>query len=252
MGEQLLEAKTYEPQGIEVPRYCEKDLLAIMGTADPTRNMAPFGDEAFEIWGCHVCCVYPDIKRLDVQFEMHGEGYWKRTEILERINKQTVPIYMQQVNPEVKNSIRFPVEIFDHYRKYSVSTISHMLALAYHSFIMTEKPKHVALFGVMMLADEEYSEQRPSCEYWLGRMEGAGMDIMINPGSAILSSPGLYGYHNFNPAVYDFQTRHLQLNNGLNASRIKIKKWETQAAKNEGAIAENEYWMQRFRKGEIG
>ena len=232
MGEYTLEAKPYAPGNIEVPHLCQKELLTILGTADPTRAMAPYGDENFEIWGCHVCCVYPDVKRIDIQFEMHGPGYWKRPEILKRVQEQTVPIYMQNVNPEIPNSMRYPVEIFDHYRAYSTSTISHMLALAYHSFVMTERPKHVALFGIMMLAEEEYGEQRPACEYWLGRMEGVGMDIMINPGSAILVAPGLYGYHNFSPVVYDLESRSIQLHNGLNESRREQKKWELQAAKN--------------------
>ena len=126
-----------------------------------------------------------------------------------------------------------------------------MLALAYHSYLMTEKPKHVALFGIIMHADEEYSEQRPCCEYWLGRMEDAGIDIMINPGSAILGAPGLYGYENYTPFAYDIRQRITGLTNGLDKAKAEFEKWKLQVAKNEGGLAENEYWLQRIQKGEF-
>ena len=251
-NDEIVIAKEYEPEGgMNIPRFCEKELLAVMGTADPSRSMAPFEDENFEIWGCQVCVVYPDVKRLDVLFEMHTESYWKHSEVFPRLKEIKQPMYMQKEVKELPTSMRYPIEIIEQYRGYSTSTISHMLALAYHSFIMTEKPKHVALFGIAMFADEEYSEQRPCCEYWLGRMEGAGMDIEIAPGSALLASPGLYGYQNYNPIAYDLRTRLIGVEMGINHSKNELEKWKQQLWRNEGAKAEDEYWLRKIQKGEI-
>lgn len=251
-NKEIVVAKSYEPKdGMNVPRLCEKDLLAVMGTADPSRSMAPFDDENFEIWGCQVCTVYPDVKRLDVLFEMHTENYWKHPEVFPRLQEIKQPMYMQQKVEELPTSMPFPIEVIKQYRPYGTSSIAYMLALAYHSYIMTEKPKHVALFGIKMFAEEEYSEQRPCCEYWLGRMEGAGMDVMVAPGSALLASPGLYGYENYNPIAYDIRQRIVGLEMGLNHSKNELNKWTLQVAKNEGGLSENEYWLRKIQKGEI-
>ena len=234
---------------IEPPYLCQKDLLAILGSADPSRRATPYGDENFEIWTMSVLVTYEDFKRADLFFELHTEGYWGREGILERFKKIDKPIYMQEKYPKVKNSMRYPIEIIKQYRKYHTNSVSYMLALAYYSFLTTGKPKHVALFGIVMACDEEYGEQRPCCEYWLGRMEGAGIDIEIAPDSAVLASPGLYGYETYNPIVYDIKQRMQGINIGLLQSQKELDKWKEQKARQEGGMAENQYWLNRFTKG---
>ena len=196
---ELIIAKSYAPKGgMDIPYFCQKDLLAIIGTADPTRQAAPYEDKNFEIWGVAVATTFPDVKRLDIQFEMHTEGYWRKDpNVTKRLQETTVPIYMHDKYKEIPTSMKYPIDIVKQYRTYHTNSIAYMLALAYHSFIMTENPKHVALFGIHMSAGEEYTDQRPCCEYWLGRMEGAGMDIELAPGGALLAAMGLYGYENY-------------------------------------------------------
>ena len=235
----------------KVPRLCEKDMLAVIGTADPTRAAAPYGDENFEVWGVAVASTYEDVKRLDVQFEMHTDGYWKKDpNVAKRLRETTVPIYMHQKFKGIPNSIVYPKDLIIQYRKYFTNSIAYMLALAYHSFLVCEKPKHVALFGIHMAAAEEYTEQRPNCEYWLGRMEGAGMDVEIAPGGALLVSTGLYGYENYNPICLEFRQRIHSLTNGVKQCEAEINKWTYQKAKNEGAAAEGEHWLRKFQRGE--
>jgi len=242
---------SYEPKdGMDVPRFCEKDLLAILGTAEPSRGMAPYTDDNFEIWGVAVAITYPDVKRLDLQFEMHTEGYWEHEDVKKRLLEATVPIYMQEQHDDIPQSIQFPIEILNKYRKYFTSSIAYMLALAYHSFVMTKNPKHVALFGVSMLGDEEYSIQRPCCEYWLGRMEGVGIDVEIAPGGAVLASSGLYAYENYMAVCYDITQRIAGLQMGFNHSVKELEKWKEQKAKQEGAVAESGYWLRRLQRGE--
>ena len=45
---------------------CQKDKLAIVASAEPTRGMAPFDDEDFELWGLSVTATYDDVGRLDM------------------------------------------------------------------------------------------------------------------------------------------------------------------------------------------
>ena len=234
---------------LEAPYLCKKELLALVGAAAPSRLATPYGDENFEIWTMSVLVTFPDFKRADLFFELHTEGYWGHKDVTERLKKIKQPIYMQEKQAEFPNSIRYPIEIIKQYRRYHTSSVSFMLALAYHSFLTTGNPKHVALFGLVMACDEEYGEQRPCCEYWLGVMEGAGIDIEIAPGSAILASPGLYGYETYNPIIYDINQRIDGINIGLKQSENELEKWKEQKARQEGGLAENQYWKNRFTKG---
>ena len=238
--------------GMDCPYFCKSDLLAIIGTADPTRQTAPYEDKNFEIWGVAVATSYPDVKRLDVQFEMHTDGYWKRdANVAKRLADVKVPLFMQQHWDEFPTSLAYPMKIVAQYRPYYTSSIAYMLALAYHSFVMVEKPKHVALFGIHMAAGEEYGEQRPCCEYWLGRMEGAGMDIEPSQGGSLLISNGAYGYENYNPICLDFRQRIVDIQGGMKQSQEEIKKWQSQWDRNDGAQKEAEFWLRKIQRGEF-
>jgi len=154
---------------------------------------------------------------------------------------------MQKIYEEFPSSIRYPIEVIKGYRSYHTNSISYMLALAYHSFVTTGKPRHVALFGIVMSCKEEYGEQRPCCEYWLGLLEGAGVDIEVSPDSAILASPGLYGYETYNPMLFDIQQRVVGLQMGLTKTEQEIETWKLQRARQEGGISENEYWLTKLK-----
>lgn len=234
-----------------VPHFCQKDLLALVGTAG-TMSATPFTSKDFEIWAVAVCYSYEEFKRGDVFFEMHTAGYWKDENVLARLKKMKEPIYMHKKEKIIPASMRFPIEIItEKYREYHTTSISYMLALAYHSFLVTGKPRHVALFGIHMEAREEYTEQRPCCEYWIGIMEGAGIDVEIAPGGALLVSSGLYGYENYNPVCYEFKKRIEELRNGLNFSENERMKAIVQKARQQGGIAETEHWLRKYQRGEI-
>lgn len=229
---------------------CKKPNLAIVGTAE-TMPMTPFDDPGFEIWAVSVCATYPAFKRADLYFELHNKSYWGTPDIIERLNKFEGPTYMLEHYKEVPRSVKFPLDVVLNYRRYHTTSITYMLALAYHSFLTTGFPKHVAIFGIHMAAREEYTEQRPCCEYWLGRMEAAGIDIFMAPGGSVLSSNGLYGYEGYHPAIPLIRDRLNSLQAGVQQCHAELKKWEIQLAKNEGAISEAEYWMRQFQLGNI-
>ena len=246
-----------KPQEFKPPKsknneiiLCKKEKLAIVGTAE-TMPMTPFDDPEFEIWAVSVCATYPAFKRADLYFELHNKSYWGTPEIIERLKRFEGPTYMLEHYKEVPRSVRFPLDLVLKYRRYHTTSITYMLALAYHSFITTGNPKHVAVFGIHMAAREEYTEQRPCCEYWLGRMEAAGIDVFMAPGGSVLSSNGLYGYEGYHPAIPLIRDRLNSLQAGIGQCQAELKKWEIQLAKNEGAISEGEYWMRQFQLGNI-
>ena len=228
---------------------CKQDKLAIVGTAE-TMPMTPFNDPLYEIWAVSVCSTYEAFKRSDLYFELHNRAYWDKPDIVTRLNKPTCPTYMLAHNKEVPLSVKFPVDVLvDNYRRYHTTSITYMLAWAYHSFLTTGKPYHVGLFGIHMASREEYTEQRPCCEYWLGRMEGAGMDILMAPGGSVLTSNGLYGYEGYHPAIPKLRDRLTALQAGGQQAEGEAIRWEKQKLKQDGAIAECEYWMRQYQLG---
>ena len=230
--------------------YCEKDLLAILGTA-PTLQAAPYDNKDYEIWGVAQCATFPTFKRGDVLFEIHKRAYWGDENVMKRINEWQGRMIMQDHYDEIPNSEKYPINTILAYRDYHRTSITYMLALAYHSFKLTGKPAHVGLFGVHMEdIHEEYAEQRPCCEYWLGRMEDAGMDIFIAAG-AILSSPFLYGYEKYSELVWKFRQRFDALSNGYNMKVDEVRQKEGERDMQRGAVQESEFWLRMAQRGEI-
>ena len=230
--------------------FCKKDFLAILGTAE-TMPAAPWTDDKYEIWAVAQCATFPSFKRGDVLFELHTRDYWSDKDVLARLNKWAGPTVMQDHYDEIPKSVRLPIEVIKQYRPYHRTSITYMLTLAYHSFLKTRKPFHVGLFGIHM-ADirEEYAEQRPCCEYWLGRMEAAGMDIFL-AGGALLQAPFMYGYEKYNPLAYKLRVRIEGLTNGVQVreneeSEARLKKHEQI-----GAVKEAEYWLRLAQRGEL-
>ena len=103
-----------------------------------------------------------------------------------------VPIFMQQNLPDVPMSVRYPIEtVLQEYRAYFTNHCAYMIALA-----MMEGVTHIGLWGCQYGADGEYSMQRGSLEYWLGRFEQAGGHVILPVrANTLLSYPAeLYGY----------------------------------------------------------
>jgi len=247
---------TKSPDGtvVDVPvlkdEICKKDKLCILGTAG-SMPMAPFADESFEIWGVSPVVTYEQCKRWDVLFELHTSGYWSRKDITERLAKVDVPLYMLHKQKQFKTSVEYPLDDILQYGRYHTTTISYMLALALHSFKTTGKPYHLAMFGVHMESDEEYQRQRPCVEHWIGQLMGAGVDVFIPPGGAILTAHGLYGYENYNPVCFDLKARIQGLQMGEKHEEDARNEAEGRRHQQMGAIKEAQFWLDKFQKGEI-
>lgn len=231
------------------PLLCSKDRLAILGTAD-TLAKTPWDDADLEIWAVAQCATFPVFKRADILFELHDEGYWREKEVLERLIKHKYPLYMQRQYPEIPHSMEFPLDAVLEYGRYHTTSITYMLALAYHSFKTTGRPRRVELYGVHMEHTEEYTTQRPCCEHWLGMMKGAGMDLYL-AGGALLKSDGLYGYEGYNPLCYKYRMRIGGLANGKAVREKEMRDAELKMHQQIGAITECEYWLRLAQTGQL-
>ncbi len=224
-----------------------KEMLAILGTASSLSD-APYDDKGVEIWGVAQCVTFDAFKRADLFFEMHDDSYWKLENVEQRLRASQIPIYMMDKYEEVPLSIKYPLDLVIGYKRYHRTSVTYMLALAYHLFLTTGNPKSVALFGIHMSSEEEYTEQRPCCEYWLGRMEDAGIEIFIADG-AIFEAPGLYAYEGYNPAIPKIRERLGLLEAGVAVRQNAMTGAREEYFKQLGAKEECAYWLRAFRQG---
>jgi len=186
--------------------------VAILGTA-PGWEDAPFNDPAWEIWG--ISRLYHHIPRWDVWFELHPLEEvcetWAEGDKVQEANQRQVyqewlksqekPIYVNEERPDlVPAGIRFPREEIQRWagkfnpnaeiEEYFSNSISWLLAFA----LMQDDVDEVGVYGVDMALQEEYMEQRPSCEYFIGLGRGMGKPVHITERSDLLKTFEPYGF----------------------------------------------------------
>lgn len=141
-------------------------------------------------------------RRLDPVFrgqnvnEYMTGGVGPKGEVIPGLGTLGIPIYMQQLWPEVPNAIIYPLEhIKNQFGDYFTNSISYQIALA-----IDEGFEEIHVFGVDMavsspqLLHDEYSHQRPSVEYFLGIAIGRGIKIFVPDTADLLKTRYLYGW----------------------------------------------------------
>jgi hypothetical protein len=75
-------------------------------------------------------------------------------------------------------------------RDYFTSGVAYAIAFALAQADVAE----IGLFGIDLVHDTEYEQQRPCAEYWLGRADERGVRITTHERSALLKQRYRYGY----------------------------------------------------------
>jgi len=196
--------------------------VAIVGYTE-TKDMAPFADPSWEIWGMND--LYKFINKYDRWFEIHGkdrDGYINKTkpgrtpweQVKTTLAAMQCPVYLQEVNPEIPNSVQYPLEEivaeFGQYfqnsedARYFTNTVAYMIALAIY-----EKYDVIHVYGVDMAVHTEYESQRPSCEFWLGVAIGRGIKVHIPVEADLLKVQFLYGYEDAEKDRFRKKVKHM-------------------------------------------
>ena len=191
-----------------------KKKICIVGFA-PGREKAPYDDPSFEFWGVNEMYMAPDVKKIDVLFEIHdykwikeGKRYKDHLKWL-RDQRKTV-IMMQTHFDDIPNSVPFPREPLEEaYGSYFTNTISWEIALA--TYIGVEE---IHIYGVNMATDIEYQSQRPSCEYYVGIAKGKGIKVYIPPESDLLKCFYQYGFEDGELSIMSQRMKQLEEEQG--------------------------------------
>jgi hypothetical protein len=152
--------------------------IEICGLA-PSEKRKPHPSEN-EAWGLPWS---PLAHRYSRWFEMHDRSLWERRgpKYLDILRNAEVPIYMQREEPDIPNSVCFPLDqAIEIGGDYFNSSIAYMLALA------AVEGHGVELWGVVNSIHDEFAYERPCNEWWLGIIKGRGADVWVHPDSYIL------------------------------------------------------------------
>lgn len=202
----------------------EKRKVAIVGYAPSSRDLAPYNDKTFKIWGVNE--LYKIVPRVDVLFELHDRK-WFRSKArnprhLEWLKTTEIPVFTLQKFNDIPASIKYPIEdvkkFLAPYNGYFTNSISYMIALA----IMLQFDE-IHIYGVDMATDEEYQFQRPSVEFYLGIAAGIYKTsgkcfVYIPPECDLLKTMFQYGYEsdNMTAAVKKIDARIKEIQTQLN------------------------------------
>ena len=181
---------------------------------------------------------------------MHIKEYWTDPVVLERMKKvpKDVDIWMQDVYPEIPNSKRYPIEgVMKGFHSNFTSSIAFMLAHAAYEQREYKNIGYLQLFGVHMMAEEEYGYQRAGCEYWLGILEALGVEVFVAGTGSVLKCTFNYGYDKEWKMLSDLTTRKQQLNVGLNELHSKLEEIKSHVGQQEGAIKDVEWTIRRIQ-----
>lgn len=227
--------------------------IAIVAKAPSTRDLAPYDDPDWEIWGLgdQAMPTYPNpVKKWDRWFEIHdldsGFQRWRQDYVEWLKQDHGKPLYINAPNPEVPSAVVYPrreiFAYFDQFLKnqdgepvhYFTNSISWMLALAIY-----EGATEIGIYGVDMAQHgvglrSEYAYQRPSVELWLGIAAGKGIKVTIPKESDLCKTPHLYGYDSetnsmrlkYKPRQKDISDSRKKANEQASKAQFEIRRMQ--------------------------
>lgn len=226
-------------------KFKNNDKLAIVGTAS-TWKEAPYDSDDYDIWGLnglHGFFGTPDspakASDFDLWFNIHDiEGVRKQETHMAFLNSGKVPVVMKEHYSEVPKSIKYPwQQILNRYRHYHESTFSWLVCLA-----MEMGYKQIDWYGTHLSSEDEYRNQRPNLEYYIGLAEGRGIKIDIPSDADILQSRILYAVEEKGDLEKKFDNEIEGLRERAQGIKNQRDQLSMQLERYKGAIDRDKYW----------
>ena len=201
--------------------------LALVGAGSETRDAAPWQDLSVDIWLMNEYATSPWVKRYSAVLQMHKPEIYTAANIKDPRHwewlqqARGIPIYMEDVDPRVPDSVRYPLEealaLTGH--RYFSSTICYALALA-----KLQGYEQIDLYGIEMAASE-YLYQAECYRFWVGYLIGAGVKVNLHSGQKLFQDL-LYGYEGTQVFEADyFKCRAAELAKQWDMAESNVKAW---------------------------
>jgi len=175
--------------------------LAIVGSHPATRENAPWDDPDYEIWLFNEAPQKPEVyKRWDACLQMHidevysSETNWVNKDHWNWLQQDHGPdkrIFMQDKDPRVPNSVRYPLEGVLSLVPYKYLRSSPALALALAIYLGY---KEIELYGSELSSNTEYHYQAINYAFWIGFAHGRGVDLRMKCWHQEFFEQPIYGY----------------------------------------------------------
>ncbi len=146
-----------------------------------------------ETWGVNDLVLRRPVK---LAFEMHDidrrveKKLYNIEQEIKEINKLGIPVITQKKHKLLPTAIPFPIDEMP--SRYFNNSIAYMIAYAIYKGAM-----EIEMYGVALIKDDEYSDQRPCIEFWIGYAMGKGIKVTVHEPTTIecFKSLELYGYN---------------------------------------------------------
>jgi hypothetical protein len=183
--------------------------LAIVGSHPEGLEGVPWDDPSVEVWLFNEAPLKPEkYPRWDAVLQIHtplvyaNENNWVNPNYwtwLQQPHGKT--IWMQEVDPRVPDSKRYPLESVLSMTPYSYLRSSPAMALALAIYLGYGK---IHLFGSRLESNTEYGYQATNYAFWIGFAHGRGVDLQLHCWLGEFNQR-IYGYEGelqIDPAFY--------------------------------------------------
>jgi len=182
-----------------------KRTVALVGSAFTSGPWAPFGEPGVDVWSLNETHIAPWLKVEGVTgwFQLHPKWVFakdhpsKHRDWLSR--DWPFHIWMQREFDGVPRSVTYPLREVENQigvvrgeqrvEKVFSSTFSYMVALA----LLEKTYERIELYGIELVLDGEYAYQREAMAFWVGKADGAGVEVWMPEDCHLLEMP-LYAY----------------------------------------------------------
>ncbi len=185
-------------------------IVAICGSNERSRDLAPWGDDTIEKWTFNEACSQPWVKgKVSALFQLHAPPVYRNPR--NRVDPKhwdwlqqphDFPIYMRELDPDIPACVRYPFEDLcadllgkwawkwpenKRGKAFFTSTLSFAVALAVY-----RKFDRILLYGIDLESNTEYTYQRDCLTFWTGLALGRGIEVVQYCGRQIYDVP-VYG-----------------------------------------------------------
>ena len=213
--------------------------LAIVGTHPDTRANAPFDNLEYDIWVFNEAPQHDWCKRWTGCFQLHKrEVYTSPNNFVDKTHWQWLQqdhgdkmIWMQEVDPLVPNSQRFPFdEMAANFpacepikgKTFFTSTAAMSLALALYLGY-----EYIETYGIDLASNTEYTYQQAGWIYWCGVAKATLGDNFVMRSGLHHFEKRTYGYEGETQIDREyFKERAVKFEAEMGRKEIEMKKWK--------------------------
>lgn len=232
--------------------------IAILGTVNSHRDIAPFHDPEWEIWACSPGNAHGVLRRVDRWYELHGVTDMKGPQnanwaprYFEWLNKQSFPVYMQEPNDLCPQARLFPIRewLREFGRRGRINATSSISLMIGHAIM--QRPQMIGVWGVDMSdTSEAYTNQKSGCLNMLCVAEERGIEVSIPLESCLATHPPLYGYAEASRMGMRLMVQEAVVTNVVNDSQAKMNSEERRHYMAKGALDQVQWFRRTFVDGE--